>query len=71
MYSKNLNLLAPWETVKERLKENNLDLTDADLEYEPGREDDLLEKLQRKLKKPKAEIRMLIESISSNTEAAG
>ena len=31
-----INLEAPWEVVKERMKESNIDLTDADLEYEPG-----------------------------------
>ena len=36
-----INLEAPWEVVKERMKESNIDLTDADLEYEPGKEDEL------------------------------
>lgn len=59
-----LKLEAPWEEVKERIKEVNYDLTDADLEYEPGKEDELLSRLERKLKKDKNEIKGWIESIS-------
>jgi len=64
-------LNASWEIVKERMKENNINLTDEDLEYEAGKEDELLERLQRKIKRPKDDIKILIESISSNTERAG
>jgi len=61
-----LQLTRSWEEVKEDLKENNVYLTDEDLDYQPGEEDQLLERLERKMKKPKAEIKALIESISSN-----
>ena len=61
-----LQLTRSWEEVKEDLKENNVYLTDEDLDYQPGEEDQLLERLERKMKKSKAEIRALIESISSN-----
>ena len=66
-----LNLHAPWEEVKERLKENDIPLTDDDLQYEPGREDQLLERLAAKMKKTKEEVKSLIESISSNERMAG
>lgn len=61
-----LKLSAPWEEVKELIKENNIDLTDADLEYIPGKEDELLERLSVKMKKDKSAVRDYIESISSN-----
>jgi uncharacterized protein YjbJ (UPF0337 family) len=64
-------LSASWEEVKEKMKENNVHLTDDDLQYAPGQEDELLERLQQKIKRPKEEIRMLIESISTNTGKAG
>ncbi|HEV8286755.1 MAG TPA: general stress protein CsbD [Chitinophagaceae bacterium] len=57
--------------MKERFKENNIYLTDEDLEYEPGKEDELLERLPQKIKRSKSEIKTLIESIYSNTERAG
>ncbi len=63
-------LNAPREIVKERMKEVNIDLTD-DLEYETGREEELLEHLQVKMNRSKSDVKILIESISSNTERAG
>jgi len=66
-----LKLHAPWEVVKERLKENDIDLTDDDLNYEPGKEDELLNHLQHKMNKDKNAIKAYIESISSNSEKAG
>jgi hypothetical protein len=66
-----LKLQAPWAIVKERMKENDIHLTDEDLEYEQGKEDELLERLERKLNQPRQHIKDYIESISSNTEKAG
>ena len=71
METQPLKLTAPWEEVKEKLKETNIKLTDEDLAYEPGKEDELLERLQGKINKPKDEIRKLIESISANKGKAG
>lgn len=65
-----LKLEAPWSQVKERLKENNLDLTDEDLEYRPGEEEDLLDRLEKKLHKSKKDIQEYIESISANADRA-
>ncbi len=42
-----LKIQAPWKEVKEKLKENDHTLTDEDLVYEKGREDELLERLSR------------------------
>ena len=66
-----INLEAPWETVKERIKESNIDLTDADLEYEPGKEDELLSRLEKIMNKSRSYIIAYIESISSNKDLAG
>jgi hypothetical protein len=71
MATERFNLTVPWEEVKEKLKENNISLTDEDLSYEPGREDELLQRLQRKINRPKEEIKALIESIAANTDKAG
>ena len=62
---------APWEEVKERLKEINIGLTDDDLYYEEGKEDELITRLQQKIKGTPEEIRGLIESISFNEGKAG
>ena len=66
METNQLKLQKPWERVKETLKEINVDLTDDDLAYQPGQEEQLLERLEKKMKKSKPEIKALIESVSAN-----
>jgi uncharacterized protein YjbJ (UPF0337 family) len=66
MASYQLKLQQPWEVVKENLKENNIYLTDEDLDYKPGQEEQLLERLQKKMQLSKERIKELIESISAN-----
>ena len=61
-------LHAPWEEVKERLKENDISLTDDDLEYTPGREEELLQNIEKKMNKPRQHIIAYIESISANQD---
>lgn len=61
-----LKLEAPWEEVKEMLKEINTDLTDEDLEYEPGHEKEMLEGLAKKMDKDVPAVKAWIESVSSN-----
>ena len=61
-----LKLEAPWEEVKEKLKEIHLDLTDEDLEYQPGQEQELLERLSIKMEKDIPAVKAWIESVSFN-----
>jgi uncharacterized protein YjbJ (UPF0337 family) len=61
-----LKLEAPWEEVKEWLKEINTDLTDDDLAYEPGQAQSLLERLAKKMNYTPDEIRRWVESVSYN-----
>lgn len=61
-----LQLEKPWQIVKEKLKEHNIALTDADLYYEKGREDELMERLAKKMNRSKQEIKEWIESLSFN-----
>lgn len=61
-----LNLKAPWDEVKEKIKENNIELTDEDLELIPGQEQKLLRHLAVKMERSPEEIKAWIESISSN-----
>lgn len=66
-----LNLSAPWEEVKEKIKEINIEITDEDLEYEEGNPDILLERLAIKLNRNKEQVRAFIESISYTDGIAG
>ena len=61
-----LKLEAPWEEVKEMIKENNINLTDEDLVYEPGKEDELLKSLADKMHRTPDQVKILIENLSSN-----
>ena len=66
-----LRLETPWQEVKERMKDNDINLTDADLEYEPGKEEELLQRLEKVMNRPRDQIIAYIESISSNRDLAG
>lgn len=61
-----LKLMAPWPEVKEKIKEGNIELTDADLNYVPGKEAQLLQNLAKKMQRTPEEIKAWIESVSSN-----
>jgi hypothetical protein len=39
-----LHLENSWELVKEKLKEQNVELTDEDLELRPGKEEELIDR---------------------------
>ncbi|HEY5773126.1 MAG TPA: hypothetical protein VIS75_10875 [Chitinophagaceae bacterium] len=66
-----LKLQAPWEKVKERMKENDINLTDEDLEYIPGKEEELIQRLQKIMNRSRDQVVAYIESISSNEDLAG
>jgi hypothetical protein len=66
-----LNLKKPWSDVKELLKENDITLSDEDLEFSPGREEEMLNRLARKMGKSTEDVKAYIESISSNASKAG
>ncbi|PZR29593.1 MAG: general stress protein CsbD [Citrobacter freundii] len=70
MSTPKLKLETPWPEVKEKIKEVNYDLTDADLAYEPGKEDELLDRLSKKMHKSTEEIKGWIESISHTKNRA-
>ena len=61
-----LKMLTSWNEVKEKIKESNINLTDDDLNYLPGEEEKLLERLSKKMNRSTVEIKAWIESISSN-----
>lgn len=52
-----------WNVVKGKLKQNYADLTDDDLTYTEGQEDELLGRIQRKTGKAKNEIKEFIDTI--------
>jgi uncharacterized protein YjbJ (UPF0337 family) len=65
-----LTLHTSWEEVKEKIKERNIGITDEDLDFEPGEEDALLERLAVKMERSKEDVKRFIESISYNQDMA-
>lgn len=58
-----LQLKGAWNEIKGKLKQQYGDLTDDDLTYIEGKEDELLGRLQQKLGKSKEEVKKLIDEI--------
>ena len=52
-----------WNEVKGRLKQKYADLTDDDLMFAEGKDEELLGRLQQRLGKSKDEVRKEIEKI--------
>jgi uncharacterized protein YjbJ (UPF0337 family) len=59
----NLQLKGSWNEVKGKLKQKYGQLTDDDLKFAEGKDDELLGRLQRKLGKTKEELRKELESL--------
>jgi len=53
----NLKLKGNWNEIKGKLKQKYANLTDDDLTYVDGKEDELLGKLQKKLGKSRDEVK--------------
>jgi uncharacterized protein YjbJ (UPF0337 family) len=58
----NLIVKGTWNTVKGKLKQAYGNLTDDDLRYEEGKDDELLGRLQKKTGKTKDELKKWFKS---------
>ncbi len=58
-----LELKGKWNEYKGKMKQASGDLTDDDLQYEDGKEDELFGRLQQKLGKTKDEVVDWIRSL--------
>jgi uncharacterized protein YjbJ (UPF0337 family) len=58
-----LQIKGSWNELKGKLKQQYGNLTDDDLVFSEGKEDELLGRLQKKLGKSKDEVRQLIEKL--------
>jgi uncharacterized protein YjbJ (UPF0337 family) len=58
-----LELKGRWNELKGKIKQEHGDLTDDDLRYEEGKDDELLGRLQTKLGKTKDEVVNWIRSL--------
>lgn len=58
-----LELKGAWNTLKGKAKQANASLTDDDLKYEEGKDDELYGRLQTKLGKTKDEVISWLRSL--------
>jgi len=63
MHSTELNLKGNWNEIKGKIKQQYADLTDDELLYEEGQDDELLGRIQKKIGKTKEEVKAWIESL--------
>ena len=52
-----------WKVAKGKLKQKYAELTEDDLKYTEGQEDELVGRLQRKLGKSKEEVKRMIDDL--------
>ncbi|MFZ1687080.1 MAG: CsbD family protein [Flavobacteriales bacterium] len=65
MDSTNDKIKGNWNMLKGKLKQQYADLTDNDLLYVEGKEDELHGRLQKKLGKTKDEVNGIIDRLTS------
>ena len=58
-----LQMQGSWNEIKGKLKQQYGSLTDDDLAFAEGKDDELLGRLQKKLGKTKDEVREMIEKL--------
>ncbi len=58
-----LQIKGSWNELKGKIKQQYGNLTDDDLVFSEGKEDELLGRLQKKLGKSKDEVRHMIEKL--------
>ena len=52
-----------WNIIKGSLKQKYADLTDDDLEYQEGQEDELIGRIQKKIGNTKEDVKAFIDSL--------
>ena len=63
MDSLQLKLKGTWNEIKGKVKKEYADLTDDDLFYEDGKDDELLGRIQKKIGMTKEEIKKWIDEL--------
>ena len=58
-----LQMQGSWNEIKGKLKQQYGNLTDDDLVFAEGKDDELIGRLQKKLGKSKDEVRQMVEKL--------
>jgi uncharacterized protein YjbJ (UPF0337 family) len=60
-----LNFKGNWNVVKGKLKQAYGDLTDDDLQYSEGKDDELVGRIQKRLGNTAGDVRRMLEKFNS------
>jgi uncharacterized protein YjbJ (UPF0337 family) len=63
MNSTELKLRGNWNEIKGKIKQKYADLTDDDLKYDEGKDDELIGRIQKRAGKTKEEVISWIQSL--------
>ena len=63
-----LEFKGTWNEVKGKIKQAHADLTDDDLEYEEGKDDELYGRLQTKLGKTREDVISWLKGLDKNKD---
>lgn len=66
--SEEFKINGDWYTQSKILREKFVQLTDADLKFEPGKENELLKRVETKLNKKREEVIAIIKQVNSNNK---
>jgi len=61
-----LTMKGNWNVVKGKLKQAYGDLTDDDLSYTEGKEDELIGRIQKRIGRTAADVRQLLDKYSDD-----
>ena len=62
--NENFKITGSWDEKSKKLKEQHPELTDADLQFEPGKENELIPRLQSRLKLTHEQVVDAIKSVN-------
>lgn len=60
---KSVEITGNWDEQKSKLKQKFIQLTDTDLNFEPGKKEEMLQKVQIKIGKTKDELHQIINQL--------
>ena len=64
----NLKINAEWEMIKVKVKRKYRDLTDADLAFIPGQEEELVTRLMKAIQKDRTYVEFMLKKMLINMD---
>lgn len=64
----NIKINAEWEMIKVKVKRKYRDLTDVDLAYTPGQEEELVTRLMKAIQKDRTYVEFMLKKMLLNMD---